>query len=41
MHNKDWSTLNKGKSLKWGKILFKSNSIILHHYLNIDAKHII
>ena len=41
MHNSDWSTLDIGKSWKWGVVLFKSNCIILCHYLSIDAKHII
>ena len=30
-----------GKSWKRGVFFFKSKCIILHHYLSIDAKHII
>ena len=41
MRNQDWSALDIGKSLKWGVVLFKSNFIILRHYLRIDAKDII
>ena len=41
MRNEDWSTLDIGKSWKWGVVLFKINYIILRHYLSIDAKHII
>ena len=41
MRNKDWSTLDRGESRKWGVVLFISNFIILCHYLSIDAKHII
>ena len=41
MRNKDWSTLDIGKNWKRGVVLFKSNCIILHNYLSIDAKHII
>ena len=41
MRNKDWSTLDICKSWKRGVVLFKSNYIILRHYLSIDAKHII
>ena len=41
MRNKDWSTLDIGESWKWGVVLFKSNFIILHHYLKIDTKYII
>ena len=42
MHNKDWSTLDIGKSWKWGVVLFKINCIVLRHYmyLSIDANHI-
>ena len=40
MRNKDWSTLDIGKSWKWGVVLFKSYCIILRHYLSIDAKHV-
>ena len=38
-----WATalpLDIGKNWKWGVVLFKSNCIILRHYLRIDAKHI-
>ena len=35
LRNKDWSTLDIGKSSKWGVVLFKSNRIILRHYLSI------
>ena len=41
MRNYDWSTLDIGKSWKWGLVLFKSNCIILRYYLSMDAKHII
>ena len=41
MSNKDWSTSDIDESWKWDEVLFKSNCIILHHYLSIDAKHII
>ena len=36
MRNKDWSTLDIGKSWKWGVVLINSNCIILRHYLSID-----
>ena len=32
MRNMDWSSLDIGKSWKWGVVLFKSNCIILRHY---------
>ena len=41
MRNKDWSTLDIGESWKWGVVKFKSNCIILCHYLSKDAEHII
>ena len=41
MRNEDWSTLDIGKSWKWGVVLFKSNCIILRNYLSINAKHFI
>ena len=41
MCDKDWSTLDIGKSWKRGVVLFKSNCIILRHYLSIDEKNII
>ena len=41
MRNMDWSTLDIGNRWKRGVVLFKSNCIILRHYLSIDAKHII
>ena len=41
MRNYDWSTLDMGKSWKWGVVLSRSNCIILRHYLSIDEKHII
>ena len=41
MRNYDTSTLDIGKSWKWGVVLLKSICIILRHYLSKDAKHII
>ena len=38
MRNLDWPTLDIGKNWKWGVVLFKSNCIILRHYLIYSLK---